>query len=111
MANPSRAIPIDALGRVLTTEAGEKEIRAKEFTVGSQTAVKLAIAGGPNRRKLFVTNSELDRVVYIGDMTVSTSTGFPLYLYDEIELDVDETAEVWAIADGENTDVRILEVE
>ena len=111
MANPSKAIPIDALGRALITEAGATEIRAKEFTIGAQLAVKLAITGGPNRRKLFVTNSELDRVVYIGDVNVSTLTGFPLYTNDEIELDVDESAEVWAIADGQNVDVRILEVE
>ncbi len=110
MANPSKAIPIDTLGRALVTEAGEKEVRAKEFTVGSQTAVKLAIAGSPNRRKLFVTNIP-DVTIFIGDANVSTSTGFPLYPRDEIELDVDETAEVWAIAESGTSDVRILEVE
>ncbi len=111
MANPSKAIPIDTLGRALVTEAGDKEVRTAKFTVGSQTAVKLVAEGGPNRRKLFVTNGTVDPAIYIGEATVSTSSGFPLYFNDEIELDVDATAEVWAIADGPNGDVRILEVE
>lgn len=54
-----------------------------------------------------------DIVIYVADANVTTSNGFPLYRFDELELDVSEAAVVKAIrASGEvDGKLRIMEIE
>jgi hypothetical protein len=115
MGKPSEAWPIDVTGRVWITEAGEKEIATAEIAVGT-TAVTLATGtSGLKRRKLLVQNIQVDPAVvsYLGDGDVSVSAGFPLYPYDEIELDVTSEAVVKAIRASGASDgkLRIMEIE
>lgn len=114
MANQTKAFPIDATGRVLVTEAADSQIASAQLTVGDEAVELASGATGMNRRKLLVRNAKTSEiVVYIGDSNVTSSTGFPLYQYDEIELDLDAGAGVYAIsASGqENEDVHVLELE
>lgn len=115
MGKPSKAWPIDFAGRVWITEAGESRVATATITVGTTAVTLTTGVSGFKRRKLFVRNqlgvSEV--VVYIGDGDVTTSSGFPLYGNDEIELDVNDSAIVAAIraSGGSDGTVRIMEVE
>lgn len=113
MANPTKAFPVDPTGRILVTEAADTRVATAQLEVGT-TAVELTTGtSGMKRRKLFVRNAlqSSEIVVYIGDSGVTTSTGFPLYQYDEIELDVDADAGVYAIAASTDSEVHVLETE
>ncbi len=115
MGKPSEAWPIDFAGRVWITEAGETRIATATISVGT-TAVTLTTGTSDfKRRKLFVRNQRgtSEVVVYIGDGDVTTSSGFPLFGNDEIELDVNDTAVVKAIraSGGSDGEIRIMEVE
>jgi hypothetical protein len=115
MANPTKAFPIDPTGRILITEAADTRVATAQLQVGD-TAVELTTnTTGMRRRKLFVRNAQASsaNVIYIGDSAVSSSSGFPLYRWDEIELDVDRAAGVYAIAASglQNDEVHDLEVE
>ena len=116
MGKPSKALPIDATGRVLITEAAEKEVATADITVGTTAVTLTTNTPGLKRRKLFMRNQLVqgsEVIVYIGDANVTTSTGFPLYKYDELELDVDSSAVVKAIraSGGNDGDLRIMEIE
>ncbi len=115
MGKPSKAWPIDPTGRVWITEAAEKEIATAEITVGTTAVTLTTNTSGLKRRKLFVQNTQVDPAVvaYLGDANVSAASGFPLYPYDEIELDVTSDAVVKAIRASGATDgkLRIMEVE
>jgi len=65
------------------------------------------------RRKLFVRNAlkPSEIIIYLGDSGVTSATGFPLYKFDEIELDVNVDAGVYAIAATTNAEVHVLETE
>lgn len=113
MSKPSKALPVDATGRVLITEAADTEVDTKQITVTS-TPVKLTITDGPKRRKLLVERplAAPDVVVYIGgDNSVSHTTGYPLYHLDQLELDVDDSAEVWAVTESDDGEVHIMEIQ
>jgi hypothetical protein len=108
-------LPIDVDGRIEVTEAGESQVATAKIDIGSSATTLATGASGLKRRRLIVRNtkSASEIVVYIGDANVTTSTGFPLYQWDEFEMDVDVDAVVKAIrapgaADGE---VRIMEIE
>lgn len=115
MGKPSKAWPIDSKGRVWITEAGEKEIATAEITVGTTAVTLTTGTSGLKRSKLLVQNIQVDPdvVVYLGDGNVTVSTGFPLYKFDEIELDVASEAVVAAIRASGATDgkLRIMEIE
>lgn len=113
MANPTKAFPIDAAGRMLISEAADTRVATAQLEVGT-TAVELTTnTSGMRRRKLFVRNAltSSEIVVFLGDSGVTTGTGFPLCQYDEIELDVDVDAGVYAIAATTNAEVHVLETE
>lgn len=117
MAHPTKAFPIDPTGRVLITEAADTEVATKQITVGDTSVELTTSTTDMKRRKLFVRNAlraqHAEVVVYIGDSNVTTETGFPLYRFDEIELDVDIDASVYAIAPDskENAEIHVLETE
>ncbi len=117
MANPTKAFPIDPTGRVLITEAADKQVATKQLTVGDTVVELTTNTTGMKRRKLFVRNAirgiGTEVIVYLGDANVTSASGFPLYQFDEIELDIDVAAGVYAIAaiDDENEEIHILELE
>jgi len=114
MGQPSKAFPIDPTGRILFTEAADKEIATANITVGTAAVTITTNTTDLNRRKLFIRNKATPEVVvYIGDVNVTTSTGFPLYRNDELELDVDNDAVVKAIrgSGASAGELRIMEIE
>jgi len=117
MGQPSKALTIDPTGRVLITDAADNKVMTQHFTVNS-SSVELKITTNPlKRRKLLITVPEgtpSGIVVYIGgDDAVDEITGYPMYRLDQLELDVDSTAEVWAMTEPgkDSGEVHIMEIE
>ncbi len=119
MGQSSKAFPIDVTGRVLITEAADSEVKTVQLGVGvTPGAVEMKITSGPlKRRKLLITvplEAPSDIVVYIGGAnTVNELTGYPMYHLDQLELDVNDQTEVWAmVEEGKSAGkVHIMEVE
>lgn len=114
MGKPSKAWPIDATGRVWITEASDTQAATATITVGTTAVTLTTGTSGMKRRKLLVRNTKgPEVVVYIGDANVTTSAGYSLHQYDELELDVNENAVVKAIraSGGSDGEVRIMEIE
>jgi hypothetical protein len=113
MRHPSKVYGVDRTGRVLRRPSPEGALASTLLPVGT-TAVELTADSGISRRKLVIRNAKEtgdEVVIYIGDSNVSTSTGYPLYRRDEIELDVNADAGVYAIAGAPGGVVHIMEIE
>lgn len=82
---------------------------ATAVTVGT-SATPLPANPLEYRRALVVHNNG-SNTVFLGDSTVTTSTGLPLVAGEKIAFDIqgNPNVEVYAVA-GSNTDVRIMEL-
>lgn len=98
-------------GDVTTTETGLNAFQTSQYTVGL-TAIQLVPTALANRSSLSVAIiADPTAIVYIGnDNTVTTSTGYPLYDKNSIELDLTPTGQIWAISDTTNQTVAVMEI-
>ncbi len=112
MAQPSIAYPIDSTGRILITDAADKQVATAKIPVGTAAVALTTNTTGLKRRKLLIRNIKSPEVVvYIGDSTIETIPGLPLYQDDELILHVSNDAVVKAIADSVDGELRIMEIE
>jgi hypothetical protein len=117
MATPSKVVNVDHGGYTLISQAANKRIASKHFTLDSVTSDVELTAGvsGMRRKKLIVRcESDDDLVVYLGPDGVTTATGWPMYAGDEVEFDVNDQAEMHAVASAsgsESATVYIIELE
>jgi len=112
MGHPSIAYPIDATGRILITDAADKEVATAKIMVGTVAVTLTTNTTGLKRRKLLIRNIKSPEVVvYIGDSTIEATPGLPLYQDDELTLHVSNDAIVKAIVDSGQGELRIMEVE
>lgn len=85
-------------------------VKSSNVTVnGSATLLPgTALAG---REAVAITNINVSlATLYIGDVDVTTSNGFPLdSTTPSISLDIDDSVSVYGITNGTNVSVRILE--
>lgn len=90
---------------------GLDAFRTSQYTVGT-SAVQLAPTALVNRSSLSVAViADPTAIVYIGnDNTVTTSTGYPLYDKNSLELDLTDSSQIWAISDTPNQTVAVLEI-
>ena len=102
------------------TFALSSAVATKQFELDqSETRVKLETGvSGLKRRKFFIRalghRFVAQPPVYIGDSSVTTSDGFPLYWLDELEVDLDHSVDVYAVAtlsEDESAFVSIMEIE
>ena len=117
MATPSKIVNIDHGGYAFVSQAANKRIASKQFTLDSSTSDVELTAGvsGMKRKKLIVRcESGDDLIVYLGPDGVTTSTGLPMYPGDEIEFDVNDQAEMHAVVSAggaTSATVYIIELE
>lgn len=81
-------------------------IRQAAVSVGV-TATALPASALSNRIALFIFN-ESTNIVYIGDSSVSSANGFPLYPKASLHISIEDAVTVYGIAGGAS-DVRIIE--
>jgi hypothetical protein len=122
MSTRSKSGNLDPGGRLLTTSALSEAVASKQFTIDVNTPngrVELKTGEeGLRRREMLIRSRKPPMgalpTVYIGDSTVNAGNGYPLYLWDEIELSVGGSVGVYAFASvtgSEKACVHILEIE
>lgn len=77
----------------------------------SGTPVILIQAAFSDRKGVIIKNNSLNGRLYIGfsQVEASSSTGYPLSKGEGLSLDIGAGATLWAVGNGGNIDVRIIE--
>lgn len=91
--------------------AGLDSFATSQYTVGT-TAIQLTPSPLTDRSSVSIrVMADSGAIVYIGsDNTVTTSTGYPLFNGDTIQMDLTPADQIWAIANVANQDVAVLEM-
>ena len=119
MSTPSRVFNIDGNGFAEVTLARATKIATAQIELtSSNQRKKLETGAAITRRKLWVRAESPDPVaqwpIYVGDASVTASDGWPLYKYDEIELDVDDSVDVYGyspVLGSAKSYLSIMEIE
>lgn len=86
-----------------------RSIRQQNLTIGT-SAVAIPTTALSNRRQLFIfNNSTGGQILYIGDNTVSSTNGFPLYPRASISIAIEDGITVYGISSAAGADIRICE--
>lgn len=119
MPTPSTLQNLDDRGYVFVTDAADCQILASQKTVDETTPTPIPqdATGNPRnlpgRRPIYLKNfnAEAGDTVYVGDGSVSTTTGYPIVAQDELILDITDDIQLYAIvASTESADLRMLEL-
>lgn len=104
-------------GDAKVTLTGRVDALRGSFVTGAKTVTSTAaeIFAGSNRlsgRHAMVITNTGNNTVYIGTSTVSASNGFPVFPQDtiRIEFDPQSSVAVFAVSDGPNVGVRVVEL-
>ena|SRR3990167_7470990 len=76
------------------------------------TVVQIAIllpAVPLSKRKYVTIFNNSSNVIYIGDLSVTTSDGFPLYPRAQISIAIEDDIDIYGISSTGNNDVRVFE--
>lgn len=113
--NPDGSINVSGTstvtGTVDTNLNGLDNYKTTQYTVGT-SAVQLTTSPLANRSSMnikVVTTSNSE-AVYIGNASVTTSTGFPLFNGDSIQLDLTPTSSIYAIGSAAGQKVYVIEL-
>lgn len=82
-------------------------IRQTAITLGN-TITKLLSASLSPRIFLFVFNNSGD-IIYVGDSTVTTLNGFPIYPRSGYIFNMDDNIDLYGISAGTASDIRLME--
>lgn len=82
-------------------------IKQTKVSVGA-TAVALPTTALSKRCTLFIFNNSAN-ILYLGDSTVATTDGMPVYPHGAIMFNVEDDVVVYGIASGAASDIRIIE--
>lgn len=86
-----------------------KALRQQALTIGT-SAVKIPTSALSDRINiLIVNNSTSGQIFYIGDSTVTTANGVPLYPRQSIPVLIEDNVIIYGIASAAGADIRILE--
>lgn len=83
-------------------------LKPSSVTVGT-SSVKLPTTPLSGRTSIIIRNWSGGNTVYIGDSTVSTSNGFPLRPNEYDTFTIEDGIDIYAVASGAGSDIRILE--
>ena len=83
-------------------------VRATAVTVGT-TATALPATPLSGRYAVSIVNNSTS-TVYLGGSDVTAASGYALYKYDSMDIDLDDETIIYAIVSAGTADVRVLEV-
>ena len=58
---------------------------------------------------LIVNNSTGGQILYIGDSTVTTANGLPIYPRGSMQLSIEDSVDVYAVSSAAGADIRLVE--
>ena len=84
-------------------------IHTEHFTLGNVTATKVCAADN-QPQTIWVHNEEHSQSdkVFIGDSTVSTTTGLHIHSDETLRIDLDPGTELWAISDTVGSLLQVM---
>ena len=85
----------------------QRSLLATAVSLGA-SATKLPTTPLTLRKNVIVFNNS-DNVIYLGDSTVTTAAGFPVYPRAWINIQIEDGIDLYGIAAGAGNDVRLLE--
>ena len=117
MVDPSGKLLVDTSGTSTVTGTVDANInglnvfQTSQYTVGL-TVVQLTVTPLTNRSSMSIkATCSGSNAIFIGNSNaVTTSTGFPLFNGDVINLDLTGASKVWAIASSANQTLYIMEI-
>lgn len=97
--------------RGISSETGLSSFNTSQYTVGT-SAVRLAPTPLAGRSSVSITISADPNVaVYIGNSgSVTTSTGYPLFDGNSLQMDLTDASQIWAISSVSGQTVAVLEI-
>lgn len=94
-------------GNLLQSLVITRTVLQQAIAVGA-TAVKLPTTPIQARHSLLIQNSG-SNAIYLGDSSVTTADGYPIYPRGQILIQIEDTVDLYAIASAAGESVRILE--
>lgn len=90
--------------------AAVESFSAQPIVVGTSTAVKLPTTNLIRRRGIAINNNG-GAPIYIGGTSgVTIASGYPVKAGTEKFFEIAACLDIWAIASGTSTDIRVLEI-
>lgn len=90
-------------GSLVNSKSGDTLLQTN-VSIGTSAAI--IKAANTSRTRITVTNNHATNILYVGSSTVTTSDGTPIQPGGSISMDTG--ADVYGIASGASTDVRVL---
>lgn len=86
-----------------------KTFRQQNLTIGTDSA-KIPTSPLSNRITILIfNNSSGGQILYIGDATVSTANGFPLYPRASIQIYIEDEIDIYGVSSAAGADIRLVE--
>lgn len=96
-------------GVLLNATVIRRTIRQSKLTINT-SAVAIPTIPLAKRISLVIMNNSISgQIVYLGDASVTTVDGFPLYPRATILVQLEDEATIYGIASAVDADVRIIE--
>lgn len=86
-----------------------RSIRQQVLTIGTSITAIPTTALSKRRTLIIFNNSTSGQILYIGDNTVSTVNGFPLYPRASMRFDIEDDVIIYGISSAADASVRVLE--
>ena len=84
-------------------------IKQQVLTIGA-TAVAIPTTTLSKRRTLIIMNNSTGgQILYIGNSSVTTADGFPIYPRATIRFDIEDDVEIYGVASAAGAAIHILE--
>jgi hypothetical protein len=106
-----RAISVSSAGHLQISLDGLSTFQTSQYTVGV-SAVQITTVPLTNRKSISIKAiCSSNNVIYIGNSSgVTTSTGYPLYNDDTLNMDLTNSQVIYAIASASNQTLCALEI-
>jgi hypothetical protein len=98
-------------GNITTHESGLSVFQTTQYSVGT-SVVQLTPTPLTNRTSISIrVTATGGNAVFIGNSSgTSTANGYPLYNGDTLQMDIDSSHQIWAIANAAGQTVYVLEM-
>ncbi len=86
-----------------------KTFRQANLTIG-ETAAKIPTLPLSDRISILIfNNSTGGQILYLGDATVTTANGFPIYPRASIQIHIEDEIDVYGVSSAAGANIRIVE--
>lgn len=86
-----------------------KTFLQQNLTIGTDSA-KIPTSPLSNRINILIVNNSTDgQILYIGDSTVSTTNGYPVYIRQAVSFYIEDSVDIYGVSSAAGANIRIIE--